>query len=440
MTEKAPTEPSVMAQRIYDTAEKLNYPDGYRIYLHLKSNRQYVPYKVIREVYDKEDPARQLFYRERNIRRPRRKGPMMQEKPNLRQGRFSAADIDDRWMADLADLTAQPSGSFQYILVVINVFSKQLWARPLQSKTPAVATEAFKEILQGQEPPSRLDTDSGSEFTGPFLQLLEEKDIFHVIKDPQDVNALAPLDRAIQTLKQSMFRRVVGDKDPDWAGNLQKTVDGYNETVHSTLQGRAPEEVPDDKELQFAASERNSKVINARDEKLLGLGGFRVKDPKRTFARSFQPRYGDEVHQVVHAQEGIVLDTKGNVYKSKFTQAVPSSSENVVTQGMRGGSVLIQTKNSEALEPFKQRITDFVTPAGKWEFEVAAYMKSIGVEPVLKRGLNFRKALLLLGFKVDDRGRVTLPASSQRPVLTPAEATANLRQRRRIVGKQSSMP
>jgi hypothetical protein len=244
-----------------------------------------------------------------------------------------------------------------------------------------------------------------------------------------------------------MFRRVVGDKDSDWAGNLQKTVDGYNETVHSALQGRTPEEVPDDKELQFTlrrenaeAAIHNSKVIQARDEKLLGLGGFHVNDPKRTFARSFQPRYGDEVRQVVHAQEGIVLDAKGNVYKSKLTQAVPSSSENVVTQGMRGGSVLIQTKNSEALEPFKQRITDFVTPAGKWEFEVAAYMKSLGMETVLKRGLNFRKALVLLGFKVDDRGRVTLPASSQRPVLTPAEAAANLRQRRRIVGKQSSMP
>ena len=443
MTEKAPVEPSVMAQRIYDAAEKLNYPDGYRLYLHLKNNRAYVPYKVIKEVYDKEDPVRQLFYRERNVRRPRRKGPAMQEKPNLRNGHFSAADIDDRWMADLADLTAQPSGKFQYILVVLNVFSKQLWARPLQSKTPAVVTEAFKEVLQGERPPSRLDTDSGGEFTGPFLQFLEEKDIFHVIKDPQDVNALAPLDRAIQTLKQSMFRRVVGDKDSDWAGNLQKTVDGYNETVHSALQGRAPEEVPDDKELQFAlrrenaeAAAHNSKVIHARDEKLLGLGGFRVKDPKRTFARSFQPRYGDKVHKVVHAQEGIVLDTEGNIYKSKQTLAVPSSSENVITQSMRGGSVLIQTKNEEALQPFKQSIVDFVTPKGRWEFEVAAHMKSIGVETVLKKGLNFRKALLLLGFKVDDRGRVTLPASYQRPVLTPAEAASNLRQRRRLAGKQ----
>ena len=63
-----------MAQRIYDAAEKLNYPDGHRIYLYLKSNNQYVPYKMIREVYDKEKTVRQLFYCERNVRPARQKG------------------------------------------------------------------------------------------------------------------------------------------------------------------------------------------------------------------------------------------------------------------------------------------------------------------------------------------------------------------------------
>ena len=422
------SEPSVMAQRIYDAAEKLNYPGGHALYLYLKNNKQYVPYKVIQEVYDKENAVRQLFYRERNVRARQSKGPKVQQKPNLRTGRFSAADIDDRWMADLADLTAQPSKEYQYVLVVLNVFSKQLWARALKSKTPGIVTDAFREILQNESAPTRIDTDSGSEFTGPFAQLLEEKDIWHVVKDPQDANALAPLDRAIQTLKQAMFRRVVGDEDSDWAGNLQKTVDGYNETVHSALQGRTPEEVEDDRELQFSLRRENaeaavhtSKVIHHRDQQLMDKGGFRVRDPKRTFERSFQPRYGDEVHQVVHAQEGIVLDAKGNVYKSKFTQAVPSSSDTVKTQGLRGGSVLLQKKDNTALEPFKQSIVEYVTPEGKWEFEVAAHMKSLGVESVMKRGLNFRKALLLLGFKVDSRGRVTPPETV----------------RRRIVGKQN---
>jgi hypothetical protein len=83
--------------------------------------------------------------------------------------------------------------------------------------------------------------------------------------------------------------------------------------------------------------------------------------------------------------------------------------------------VLLQKKDNTSLEPFKQSIVDFVSPEGKWEFEVAAHMKSLGMETLMKRGLNYRKALLLLGFKVDSRGRVT-----------PPEIV-----RRRIVGKQT---
>ena len=111
------------------------------------------------------------------------------------------------------------------------------------------------------------------------------------------------MDRVIATLKRAIFRRVVADKDKDWAENLQTTVRGYNETVHSSLQGRAPEEVQDDQELKFALRRANSEamvhnanVVRARDEKLNEKGAFRVRDSKREFARSYQPRYSDEVH------------------------------------------------------------------------------------------------------------------------------------------------
>jgi hypothetical protein len=368
-TKELTTDPKDIAQWIWDAAEKLNYPSTHAIYLYLKAHDRYVPYTVIEESYTKYRTERQIFYHPRQVGRARTLGPKQLTRPNLRQGRVAAADIDDRWMADLADLTAQPSKEsdsslsstpYQYILVVLNVFSKQLWAKALRTKTPAVVTEAFKAILQGQHPPTRLDTDNGSEFTGPFEKLLEEKDIWHVVKDTRDENALAPIDRVIGTLKRAIFRRVVADEDPDWASSLQKTVDGYNQTVHSGLQGRSPDEVPDDPELQFAlrrfnseAMVHNANVIHARDEKLLKQGAFRVQDASRTFARSYQPRYGNDVHHVVHAEAGIVLDSEGNVFKSRHTLAVPSGSEHVkdVTKGMRGGSALLERKNKEIFEP-----------------------------------------------------------------------------------------
>jgi len=182
--------------------------------------------------------------------------------PASQQGKIVAVSLNERWMADLIDLTAQPSGKsgeggssgsadspqrpFQYILVVQNVFSRELYARPLRSKDPETVAEAFKSILETAPKPGRLDTDNGAEFQGPFDELLEKEGIQHIFKDVQDPNALGTLARAIQLLKRAIFRKVVAEHDPDWAATLPDTVAGMNDTVHSTLQGHTPEQVKDD--------------------------------------------------------------------------------------------------------------------------------------------------------------------------------------------------
>jgi hypothetical protein len=75
---------------------------------------------------------------------------------------------------------------------------------------------------------------------------------------------------------------------------------------------------------------------------------------------------------------------------------------------MRGGNALIERRNTSALDPFKAQILQYVG-IGKWEFEVAAHMKTIGMADLMKNGLNYRKALIILGFAVDGRGKVTMP-------------------------------
>jgi hypothetical protein len=81
-------------------------------------------------------------------------------------------------------------------------------------------------------------------------------------------------------------------------------------------------------------------------------------------------------------------------------------------------------------------------------------MKTAGVQPLIKNGLTYKKALVFLGYHVDARGSVTPNAppapppaappavgrriNQKRPDLTPAQAAAALQApvRRRITGKQ----
>ena len=161
-----------MAKWLLEASEKLNYPSAHKLYQYLKANNQYIPLSIIEKSYTQYHPERQLFFRSRYTTRPRHTGPVKFKPPSLRHGRFAASDINVRWMADLVDLSAQPSSGggehpYQYILAVLNVFSKQLWARALRSKTPAEVTKAFQEILHDQHhPPSQVDTDGGRSSLG----------------------------------------------------------------------------------------------------------------------------------------------------------------------------------------------------------------------------------------------------------------------------------
>ena len=48
-----------------------------------------------------------------------------------------------------------------FILLVIDIFSKYIWLQPLQNKSGAETTKAFKTILKDGRTPTRLRTDKG---------------------------------------------------------------------------------------------------------------------------------------------------------------------------------------------------------------------------------------------------------------------------------------
>src|SRR5215472_15856948 len=81
--------------------------------------------------------------------------------------------LDDLWQADLVEMIpySRENKGFKYILMVIDAFSKYLWAKPLKSKTGEEVTRAMKEILKERRP-SNLQTDHGKEFYNSQFQSL----------------------------------------------------------------------------------------------------------------------------------------------------------------------------------------------------------------------------------------------------------------------------
>ena len=89
---------------------------------------------------------------------------------------------DEQWAADLVDvqkLKRQNKG-VNYLLTVIDVFSKFAWVVPLKQKTGPLVAVALKGILKGKRTPQTFQTDAGKEFYNKHVQkTLKEYSIRH---------------------------------------------------------------------------------------------------------------------------------------------------------------------------------------------------------------------------------------------------------------------
>ena len=93
-------------------------------------------------------------------------------KRTLRRNKVYAPEIYSLWEADLAFVqdVAKENDGVNYLLVVIDVFSKYVWVRPMKNKTARGLLEAFDSILSKGRKPEKLRTDQGTEFLNKSFQ------------------------------------------------------------------------------------------------------------------------------------------------------------------------------------------------------------------------------------------------------------------------------
>ena len=83
--------------------------------------------------------------------------------------------VDEIWTADVVDMQryASVNKGYKYILVVIDVFSRYAFARPLKTKSGFNTAEALKYIFQSSgRTPRKLWTDRGTEFYNANVRYL----------------------------------------------------------------------------------------------------------------------------------------------------------------------------------------------------------------------------------------------------------------------------
>ena len=105
--------------------------------------------------------------------------------------------------------------------IVIDIFTRKLWARPTKTKTAGDVLMALMDILKDAGLPKRLDSDNGNEFKGVVAQYLKDNGVIQRMNEIGDHSVLGVVDRVSRTIKSIIYKHFT------YSDN---TVDAYNKT------------------------------------------------------------------------------------------------------------------------------------------------------------------------------------------------------------------
>ena len=166
---------------------------------------------------------------------------------NYKRSRISTSSEFEEYDADLAAVTSlsQQNDGIQFLLIVIDLFSRYLQVRPLKNKSSKTVLEAFQDIFNNTIKPKKIWTDKGKEFCNNLLeQYLKTEGIYHHIARNQTKANYA--ERCIKTLKGMLYRYFTKKRTYRYIDVLQKFASTYNATPHRSLNYIAPQDVNDD--------------------------------------------------------------------------------------------------------------------------------------------------------------------------------------------------
>jgi hypothetical protein len=217
----------------------------------------------------------------------------------FKRNRYFVTNIDEIWQADLIDVRSisKYNDGFNYILIIIDIFSRYGWAVQIKNKTPLSVKNAFSYVFKtSKRKPLKLNTDKGLEFTSLTMRnfLRDNKIHFYTSQNPDVKACLA--ERLIRTLKSSLYKYFTFKNTKRYINVLQDIVQSYNSTVHSSI-NKAPKDVNENNILEVWRYLYKDLVHKKNSKTSLFKKGDKVRISKYRgqFSKGYFPNWSDEI-------------------------------------------------------------------------------------------------------------------------------------------------
>ena len=226
---------------------------------------------------------------------------------------------------DLVDMQkfSGSNSNYNYILVVIDLFSKKLWLRALKTKEGKETSNAIRSIFHHMEHPIQtVIFDEGKEFANKYVRLLFDQFSIHSYSILTKTKAGA-VERVNKTIKQKIFKYFTETGKKRWINILEELQDNYNNTYHSTIK-MTPNSVTmkNRKKVFKTMYPRINDTITCR----LKVGDrVRVALNKEIFEKGYTVNWSTEIFEIINTfqRSGVcwyrLRDSNGKVYpKGKY--------------------------------------------------------------------------------------------------------------------------
>ena len=199
---------------------------------------------------------------------------------------------------------------FNYLLTVIDCFSKYAWAIPIKNKTAEEIINSFDQIFK-QRQPLKLQTDKGKEFiNNKFQKFLKSKNIIWFSTNSEFKASI--VERFNRTLKTKMWKYFTQVGNKKWINIVDDLVYNYNNTYHRSIK-MTP--------IEGSKKENETKVFKnlyPEEDKTNLVNRFKIGDKVRiskykgTFDKGYLPNWTTELFTVSK-----VFNTNPVTYKVK---------------------------------------------------------------------------------------------------------------------------
>ena len=229
--------------------------------------------------------------------------------------------IDEIWFVDLADMidykTSNNKG-FRCIFIIIDNFSKHLWAIPPKNKYNQTITDEFSIILtKSKRKPIKMESDRGKEwYNSIFQNFLKSKNIHRYSRFTDKGPSIA--ERVIRTVRDLLKKPIFLAGKADWLSELPSLVKKYNNTIHSSIKMTPNQASKKSNERKVYSNLKDKREIQKPKYKLGQL--VRTADIKRVFSKGDSTNYSYQIYAITEIIHNTIPSYRINYLPERYNE------------------------------------------------------------------------------------------------------------------------